>query len=454
VIRVVARIALAAGILMVGGCRTQSDEFYATVYPCDLTGAPGSCGTTSTGQPMTCFAASQLGGTDFCAPACDPAVATGVAPGFTCVAAGALLRTCDPDKQGECPGELGCFRTSLFGKSGVCIWMTVCSDDDPCRSRTDDRKVCASTVLNRILPDSSSSPLPIYADSFQCIDDDCKSGCPVDFTCLNDVYEMPPSLGDVCVPDCTNQGHCPPSYSCTRSPIQNICVPGLPGARCADGRDCVAGLCMNTGAEFNICSVPCSEDSDCASFNSAGSDAFVCAHPEGVPAYCATARPFKGLFCGDSNDCPSGQRCFNYSLARAQGTCQVPCDETPECPRRGGLPHVCLSEVGVNRCSPGDFGKPCVGLESGKDECIAPLMCQPVSPEAFGQHRDVARVCTVPCVTHADCDDQPLTILSGFCGRDGFCREAAGSGAACDIDAHCFSRRCIIGECADEPIEL
>jgi hypothetical protein len=452
VIGAVVRASLAAGILIAVGCRTRSAEFYEAAHPCNLSDPSELCGTTSTGQPMTCFAASQLGGTDFCAPACDPADLAAVPPGFSCVRAGVLLRNCNPKNPNECPAGLSCFRTQLIGDTGLCMAMTVCSDDEPCRNRADGRNVCASSVLNRILPDASSSPLPVSTNSFQCLDDDCASGCPEGTTCLNAVYEIPPPLGDICVPNCGNQGHCPPTYSCTRSPIQDICVPGLPGTRCIDGRDCVVGFCMSTGVEFNICTFPCSEDADCSMLNSAGSDAFVCAHPpDGVPSYCATARPFKGLFCGGNDDCPSGQRCFDYSLSKPQGTCQVACDETPICPARGGLPHLCLSEVGVNRCSPGDFGKPCVGLDT--PECIPPLACQTISRQPFGRNHDVARICTIPCAADADCEDEPSTIQTGFCGEDHFCHEAGPAGAACEVGAHCLSRRCIVRECAEDPIE-
>jgi hypothetical protein len=448
--RIARRTALALGIVFLVGCRTQSDEFYATAHACKLSDPPELCGTTSTGQPMACFAASQLGGTDFCAPACDPADPAAAPAGFSCVRAGVLLRNCNPANQNDCPSGLSCFRTQLLGNAGLCIRTTVCNDDDACRSRTDGRQVCSSTVLNRILPDPSSTSLPIATDSFQCLDDHCGSGCPENSTCLNAVYEIPPPLGNLCVPNCTSQGHCPPTYSCSRSPIQDICVPGLPGTRCIDTPDCLVGFCMSTGVEFNICSLPCAEDADCSMFNSAGSDVFVCAHPEGVPPYCATARPFKGLFCRDNDDCPAGQECFDYSLSKPQGTCQAACDETPSCEARGGLPHLCLSEVGVNRCSPGDFGKPCLGLET--PECIAPLACQTVSSQRFGQHPDVARICSVACATDADCDDEPATTLSGFCGTDGFCHEGGPAGAPCEDGPHCLSGRCIVRECAADPI--
>src|SRR4051812_45051925 len=54
-------------------CRTQRTEFCNEVFACDVHAAKDPCGKSCAGKPMTCVAGSQLGGTDFCADACDPA---------------------------------------------------------------------------------------------------------------------------------------------------------------------------------------------------------------------------------------------------------------------------------------------------------------------------------------------------------------------------------------------
>jgi hypothetical protein len=441
------RLVWGVALVAMVGCRARWDEFHAAVHTCNLADPAEACGTTADGKPMTCFAGSQLGGSDFCAPACDPSQATGGPGGFTCARAGVLLQSCTPMQPGSCPQGLSCLRTSLLTDSGVCVLATVCDDDADC-SGVPGHPVCAGTVLDRIIP--LDAALPFHTDSFQCLEDKCRTGCPTGESCLGEVYEIAPPLGDICVPNCRNGGGCPPNYSCTKSPVQDICVPGLPGTRCVDHRDCVVGFCMATGEEFSICSMPCSDDAFCAAFNSPRSDTFVCAFPPDLPPYCVTARPLKGLFCAGPDDCPAGQKCFNYSHDRPQGTCQVPCNEALECPARGGLPHTCVVQDDGNRCSPGDFGKPCHGLATA--ECILPLTCREVSAEAFGLERGPGRICSISCLTDADCDDEPATVLSAFCGVDHVCREASLGGDTCGTGAHCVSDRCHFGECAVDPI--
>ena len=60
-------LALAALAL---GCSVDEDAFQARVFTCDTAARDPLCGTDRDGQPMTCFAASQLDGTDFCTQAC------------------------------------------------------------------------------------------------------------------------------------------------------------------------------------------------------------------------------------------------------------------------------------------------------------------------------------------------------------------------------------------------
>src|SRR6185295_9526776 len=57
--------------LALGACRVDEAAFEATIFSCNTTD-PG-CGKTAEGREMTCFQASQLDGTNFCAPRCDMA---------------------------------------------------------------------------------------------------------------------------------------------------------------------------------------------------------------------------------------------------------------------------------------------------------------------------------------------------------------------------------------------
>src|SRR4051812_10219946 len=110
-------------------CRPRDDQFYAKVFPC-ASNASDTCGTTRDGRPMTCFAATQLGGADFCTETCDPGQGSSD-PRFVCTPSGALLQTCGPhagatDPERGCPNGLSCYRTDVLADEGVCIQMLVC----------------------------------------------------------------------------------------------------------------------------------------------------------------------------------------------------------------------------------------------------------------------------------------------------------------------------------------
>ena len=135
-----ARPALAGAVICLAGmamagCGSKADDFYEEIYPCDIMATGDVCGTTRDGQPMTCYAASPLGGADFCAPACD---ANATSPdGSVCVSAGARIETCQPsaspaDREHGCPPGLNCYRTDLLRDEGLCLNMPVCDDSLDC----------------------------------------------------------------------------------------------------------------------------------------------------------------------------------------------------------------------------------------------------------------------------------------------------------------------------------
>jgi hypothetical protein len=138
---------VALALVVAAACRPRDDEFYARVFPCE-SNASDTCGTARDGKPMVCFAATQLGGADFCAEACDPAQGS-ADPRFICTTSGALLQTCGPhagatDPAHGCPTGLSCYRTDVLSDQGVCIQMPVCSQDSDCGEQ---RPVCAATLL-------------------------------------------------------------------------------------------------------------------------------------------------------------------------------------------------------------------------------------------------------------------------------------------------------------------
>src|SRR5215471_11788979 len=61
---------LMAAIILLS-CRTD-DSFWSKTFTCDPSEGPQACGTTETGQSMTCFPAQAFGAQSFCVEACDP----------------------------------------------------------------------------------------------------------------------------------------------------------------------------------------------------------------------------------------------------------------------------------------------------------------------------------------------------------------------------------------------
>lgn len=454
--RVRARFAVVAlGIAQLVGCRAREGAFYEAIFPCDVKDGDAACGTTRAGKRMTCFAATQLGGTDFCAEACDPAQPTEVS-GFTCLTSGALLQLCKPNASAGnpslgCPPGLACYRTDLLADVGVCIDMQVCSQDSDC---TDPKHpTCAATIVREL-----QSTIPIMADHLQCVQRMCASGgsgCLPGESCLMDFYPNGTDLRDLCVPNCVADHQCPPNYGCAVTPASlgsaPVCLPGIPGVRCINDQDCVLGACLDTGAGFSECvpPFPCTSDAQCA-FLDHPAATFVCV--EGVPGqgqHCVLRQSFAGANCTVSTDCPEGQQCFHYSPAmvdQGMGECRVPCDADLRCPVRGGIPHVCLDDGGGG-CYPTGFGLPCASAA----DCPTELSCQAVSPD----ERTVVRsptICTTPCTEDGDCANNIL-VGGGFC-KEGFCRMAGETGVACDRDAECATHVCAFdplgnGRCAN-----
>jgi hypothetical protein len=439
------------------GCTTREDAFYDRVYSCDNNAQQNSCGTTREGKPMTCFAASQLGGDDFCAEACEPAIKS-EDPRFTCLSSGALLRNCHPhggavDPAWRCPAGLECYRTDLLSDEGLCIQMHVCAEDSDCGEK---RPVCAARLVRERNP-----LLPLKADNLQCVQSMCGAGkamCPPGEQCLASYYDgVSTPESDICVPHCDGNLRCPPNFACAVSPASSgspsLCLPGVPGSRCYQDQDCVAGNCIDTGAGFNMCvlPLPCTSNLDCGALSSPAAT-FLCA--EGVPGAgkrCVLREAFTGSLCVDATECPDGFICTALSPVGADqshGDCRLPCGADGSCPARGGIPHACVG-AGLGGCVPTGFGFPCASAA----DCLAELQCLSVGPDEREQ-LPLRAVCTVPCGSDADCADNPFIHGGGFCRTDeGVCRFSGPEGSACDRDAQCLTGTCAIdasgaGRCA------
>lgn len=436
-------------LVAVAGCHAREEAFYEKVFTCRLN-LENSCGTTRDGAPMTCFPASQLGGEDFCAAACDVARPS-PDPGSVCMSSGALLLTCRPDASKTdpalgCPSELQCYRTDLVEDEGVCIKMHTCTDDADCGGDP-TRRSCAASIVRALFPSLAA------VDSLQCVQPNCrglKSSCQPGEVCLTDFLSRGADFPDICVPTCDAQLHCPPNSSCSVLPTPSgqatICVPGLLGSRCEADQDCAIGDCRDTGAGFSECLLPtrCRSDLDCAALDGFLGN-YLCAESAPGQAQCVAVIPFHGLDCLTDNDCPQGHDCFFYSpygVASGRGECRWPCGADLTCPSRGGVPHVCLSD-GMGGCYPSDFALPCRQAEN----CRSGLSCELAQPNPQAIITDPT-ICTAACTTDTDCTATPAIHGMGFCEQQ-LCRVAGQQGAPCNRDAQCLRHLCVSGACVN-----
>jgi hypothetical protein len=441
--RAVGPVVLACALAGMFACKARHAQFYGEAYACDPTASRDPCGTTEDGKSMVCYAAGRLGGSNFCAEACDPAQPVDD-PRYTCVSSGALLQRCHPnqdaaDPSAGCPAKLQCYRTDLVADEGVCLMMRVCAQDQDCPG-DGARRVCAATLVREMYP------LPaLKVDHLQCLQTSCQSGgslCKDGESCLGNFYDYGAQVPDICVPNCDANLNCPPNYACSISPAgpgsPPVCLPGLPGTRCVADQDCVIGDCVDTGAGFGECVIPspCASNLDCAALNGPGSS-FVCV--EGVPGAgrrCIRLAPFSGTNCADTSGCRQGQECYWYSPYQSDpthGDCRVPCEADQSCPARGGIPHICLA-AGEGGCYPTNFGLPCASAS----DCLAEFTCSTVSPDERTRLTSPT-ICTMPCATDSDCQTHPLIRENG-----GFCREG--------LAAPSFSTRSAISRCLCKPI--
>lgn len=449
-------------LVVFAGCQTRESKLYDTVYACDSAGPTGECGSTRDGKPMTCYPGHLVDGQDFCVPTCDTTASSD--DRFTCLTTdtnskvGALLQRCkpgDPEKFG-CPDKLACYRTDLLTDEGVCLMMTVCTEQADCASRRAG-SICAGGLVRGLVADTSQ----IQSGNLQCIQSSCTmqgSMCPPDQACLLNNYSSEGKLPDICVPKC-RAGTCPPNFACSQdasnpsSPSVNaICLPGIPGTRCNGSADCLFGECLDTGAGFKVCTLPlpCKPVDYCSTLDGPV-DVFVCA--EGVPGQprCVTSRPFVGANCKETQDCApgSGRECMWLSPTQAKpthGDCRLPCDAEGRCAPRGGMPFFCLGENREGGCFPSGFGLPCLD----DSECNEKLSCETVGPDERSRTNYNPNICTLPCMTDADCDANHLTFHAAFCQIEtGFCRLAGETGLPCTQPSHCRSKQCnsVTGTC-------
>jgi hypothetical protein len=439
-------------LVLLAACKAQKTAFYSRVFTCDPN-VGNTCGTTQAGDPMVCYSAKTLGGTGFCTETCDPNDTSMARSGVVCAAvtigqddggsarSGAVLTECAPSAPDGCPEGLTCYRTGLTEDKGVCLAMPVCASMADC---TQSRPVCAADVIKGAVP---PAVLPMLAtDHLHCLAVRCKSAgmaCGQGEGCIGSFLNFGSAIDDLCVPTCDLHNACPPNFTCLQDAkwapgAPPICFPGMLGTRCAEPDDCLMGTCTDVGVEFNVCTIPCAHDEECAAL-STPTDVYTCAKND-RGGHCLTVRPFSGSNCASDSDCIPSQRCVGGSVTGTlkHGECRVPCDADGKCPARGGLPHTCLGKNREGLCIPSSFATPC----DTQADCTASFKCLEAAPDPRTPQTSYAtHICTVTCTTDADCDANVWTKKLGFC-QSGICRLAGGEGVSCDRKKQCGSARC------------
>jgi hypothetical protein len=440
-----------------GGCKVDAKAFGERVFRCDTAAPDPLCGTDGDGSDMTCFAARQIGGADFCTKACGDVPMSQTGADEVCVQGNAKLKACNPDDDNDPDGhplgacdrrDLGCLRTDVLGKEGVCITMNPCLTNDDCHDPV--RSKCASTFLRELYVNDPA----ITSDHLYCLQEGCISGntsCSPGETCLPKVIPAAGHPPDICVPNCDSHGRCPPNHFClTISGPANpaVCIPGLLSFLCQTDVDCLMGTCLSDNDPdpdrgLKLCTASCQNDDDCALFDSV-QGRFVCSKDH----RCITPDAYTGALCRTTADCSRdvGTICARQSPTTA--TCLRPCSATNPCKPRGGIGHTCVPLVGDDLkealvCVPGYFPYPCFD----KSQCAVPdLACagadlsDPKDPKPGN--------CTRLCTTDADCEMNKWTTGQTYCGAPDVpvCLPLLDDGKPCLAAKQCQSKTCTMPE--------
>ena len=442
--RAVGVIALASATI---GCRVEESAFEARIFTCDTSAKDPGCGVDQNGQPMVCYPASLLAGTDFCTARCGDVAMSLPDEDAVCVQGNAKLEYCDPSQPTDATGcgpGLDCLRTDVTAQEGVCTTMTTCEVDSDCTDPV--RSTCVATFLKDLYTQNTT----FDADHLYCLQKNCKSGesfCSPGQSCLPLLVPPGSNAPDICVPNCDSQGRCPPNHFCFQKisgPANPaICIPGLLGFICETDIDCLVGKCLSDGdpsaAEgLKLCTIPCSRDDECTIFDS-NQGMFVCLL-DANGGHCATPNSYRGNSCHKDADCTRdlGTSCFfqtpSTTAATDLGTCLRPC-AAGSCAPRAGIGEACLpffddQGSATAACFPGLFGYPCATDKN----CVGDMKCRPIP----GLPPDR---CTTLCQTDADCAADRWTAGQSFCAGS-VCAPLLPGGIDCQTDGQCQSKLC------------
>jgi hypothetical protein len=449
----IARKLLVLSLVLAGSCRVDPDQFQQRVFHCDTAAPDPLCGTDGDGNAMRCFAARQLGGSDFCTQICDTEPMSLPDEGAVCVQGQSKLKACNPADDGnkaEHPlgacdrREFGCLRTDVLAQEGVCVTMNPCGKDVDCHDPV--RSTCAATFLTRLYKDHKS----LRANNLYCLQEGCqgnRTACSPGETCLRDVIPADANPPDICVPNCDSHLQCPPNHFCYRKisgPANPaVCIPGLLGFVCDTDLDCLVGKCRDDGNDHNLrlCTTACSTDDDCKKFDSEQGQ-FICNQFK----QCATPSAYRGASCDSDLDCMrnAGTSCIRFSPQDRQGTCLYPCRIDGSCQVLGGINHTCLqapTQVPATPvCFPGFFGMPCFS----DGNCVGGLSCRGADLMAADP---TPGICTGLCQTDDDCAKNRWTAGQSICGAPltpsrPVCLPLLSAGDPCETNAQCASKIC------------
>ena len=333
-------------VVTAGACKVDKAAFESRIFRCDTTAPDPLCGTDGDGNALTCFAAQQIGGADFCTKHCGDTPMSMPEDDAVCVQGNAELKFCNPADDANADGahplgacdraDLGCLRTDveIGAAEGVCITGNPCSVDTDCRDPV--QSTCAATFLRGLYSDAKKTDLA--ADHLYCLQEGCVSGdtaCSPGETCLPKVIPAAANPPDICVPNCDSQGRCPPNHFCL-SKISGpanpkVCIPGLLGFVCETDVDCLVGKCQSDNPAdptmaLKLCTTPCTSDADCTKYDSLQGNFFCSAGPDN--RHCVTPNAYTGALCRDDHDCEMGMRDKGTICARQSpdgpGTLPVP----------------------------------------------------------------------------------------------------------------------------------